>query len=68
MNCTNIAKKIRLLLQLSQKEMAEVLESSTAAVSHWEKGTRSPRMPTVRRYMELAKKNKMKVSVEEFLN
>jgi DNA-binding transcriptional regulator YiaG len=68
MSCAEITKKIRVALQLEKQEIAGILDASPSAVGHWEAGRRIPRMPVIRRYMELAKKNKIKVSVEDFLS
>ena len=67
MNCGEPTKKIRLAIRLEQQEIAKLLKVSSAAVSKWERGERIPRIPVVRRYMELAEKHKIKVSIEDFI-
>ena len=68
MSAASEIKRIRHLLVLQQKEFAEQLRITRAAISNYESGKRMPTMPIIRKIIELAKKNKVKVNLEEFFN
>lgn len=67
MSAAATIKKIRLHMCLEVSEFARLLSMSKSAIWHYERGSRLPRIPTVRKIMNLAKKHKIKVSVEDFL-
>lgn len=66
MATSDLVKKIRLSLCLEQKEFAALLGISNASVSHYETKSRRPKLSTIRKLLELAKKQKIKISVEDF--
>jgi len=50
-------KELRLLRKKNQKEMADILSVSQAAVSHWEAGRKIPEVPmliTIAKYFEVS--------------
>lgn len=61
-------KKLRLALGLEQSEFARELDVTTGTVCNWEHGRRAPRLPKIRKMVEMAKKNKLKMAIEDFLN
>ena len=60
-------KQLRLMLCLEQHEFAELMGVVTGTVWNWEHGKRSPRLPNIRKMVELAKKNKLKIEITDFL-
>lgn len=68
MSSSQTIKKIRLSLCLDQKEFAEKLELSTSTICGYERGYRTPRLPIIRKLLEIAKKNGMKLSIDDFIN
>ena len=60
-------RKLRLLLCLEQHEFAELMGVVTGTIWSWEHGTRRPRLPKIRKMVELAKKNKLKIDITDFL-
>jgi predicted transcriptional regulator len=67
MNVQENVKKMRLHLCVNQREFASLLDISQCAISHYEIGHRKPSLKTIRKFVKLAKKHKMKVKVEDFL-
>lgn len=67
MSTASTIKRIRLCLCYEQKEFGELIGVSKQSVSHYENGVTTPRLPVVRKIMDLAKKNKLSVKVEDFL-
>ncbi len=61
-------KKLRLALCLEQQEFGVLIGVTKSSVCNYEQGNRKPRLPTIRKMMELAKKNKVKIALEDFLN
>lgn len=68
MSSADTIKKIRISLCLNHKEFADLLGVSAASISLYEKGERKPRFPIIRKLIELAKKQKISVTVEDFLS
>jgi DNA-binding transcriptional regulator YiaG len=68
MSTAEVIKKIRMTLCLEQKEFGELLGISYSSVSHYETSIRQPRLPVIRKLLELCKKHKIKVSIEDFLS
>lgn len=68
MTPSQIIRHLRLTLGLEQHEFAKIFDVSFGTVSNWETGRRTPRLPKIRKMIELAKQNKIKLSVQEFLN
>jgi transcriptional regulator with XRE-family HTH domain len=61
-------KKLRLTLCLEQQEFGMLIGVTKSSVCNYEQGNRKPRLPVIRKMMELAKKNKIKITLEDFLN
>lgn len=68
MSDINLIKRIRLNLGLTQEEFSKELGVKPPTVYSYENGSRRPRIKTINELMRLAKKAKMKVKAEEFLN
>lgn len=60
-------KNLRLSLGLEQKEFGEFLGVTMGTVSNWENSRRSPRLGRIRKMIELAKKNKIKLEIKDFI-
>ncbi len=58
-------KKLRRALCLSQKELAQELGLTMCTISNYERGSRMPRYVTIRKVMELAKKNGIKITMDD---
>jgi DNA-binding transcriptional regulator YiaG len=67
MRASENIKKLRLSLGLEQSEFAQEVGVSTGTVCNWEKERRTPRLPKIRKMVELAKRNKLKFVLEDFL-
>lgn len=67
MSAAETIKKFRLTIGLEQKEIAKLLEVSAGAVSGWEGGRRTPRLPYCRKFLEIAKNYKYKMTIEDLL-
>ncbi len=61
-------KKLRLSLCLDQKEFGDMIGVDKSSICNYEKGLRKPRLPVIRKMMELVKKNKLKFTLEDFIN
>lgn len=61
-------KHLRLSLGLDQREFATLLEVTIATISNWEHKRRVPRLPKIRKMIEIAKKNKIKINIIDFLS
>jgi len=61
-------KKLRLALGYEQAEFAKEFDVTAGTVCNWESGRRLPRLPKIRLMVELAKRHKIKVAVEDFLS
>jgi DNA-binding transcriptional regulator YiaG len=61
-------KKLRLSLGLEQREFGKEFDVTAATVCNWESGRRSPRLPKIRAMVELAKKHKIKMQIEDFIS
>lgn len=68
MSIPELIRTIRLKLCLEQKEFAQKLGVSPAAICNYERGLRVPRLPTIRKIKLLVEKNKLKVSMDDFFN
>ncbi len=65
MNTAECMKKIRKALCFSQTDLSRALDVTVSTISCYERGTRKPSYPTVRKIMELAKKHKIKVDLDD---
>ncbi len=60
-----LLKKIRLLTGLSQVKFAELVGHSAAYVQHTEQGLFNVRPPDAKQYIKIAKKNGLKVTLDD---
>lgn len=60
-------KKIRTNLYLEKIEFAELIGVTRTSVGYYESGKRMPKLQIIKKIRELAKKNGMDYSVEDFL-
>lgn len=68
MNCAHAIKRLRQSLFMNQTDFASRLGVSFGSVCNWEMGRRNPRIEKVKIMLEMAKKNKIKVAIEDFLD
>ncbi len=68
MSAAETIKKIRTNLYLERSEFAELLGITTSAVGYYETGKRIPKLRIIKTMREIAKKNGMEFSIEDFLN
>jgi len=68
MNINETIKKLRMALCLEQAEFGELIDVSKGTICNYEAGRRKPRLPIIRKMMEIAKKNKVKIELEDFIN
>lgn len=61
-------KKIRIQLCLGQDEFAEKIGVTKSSVCKYEKGDRTPRISVIRKIKELAEKNDIDITIEDFFN
>jgi len=60
-------KELRLMLGLEQHEFAELMGVVPGTVWNWEHGRRRPRLPKIRKMVEIAKENKIRMNIRDFL-
>lgn len=65
MSSAEVIKKFRLQLCLNRAELAKALNITTSSVSCYETGRRQPSFATVRKLILLAKKNNIKLKLED---
>lgn len=63
MTASEALKKIRSMLYLSQRELADELLITKSTICNYEKGKRNPSPPTIRKILAFAKKNNIKISL-----
>jgi len=68
MKIKDTIKYLRRSLVLEQKEFADLLGIDKSSICNYEHGVRKPRLPIIRKMLELAKQHKIKISTEDFLN
>lgn len=68
MTVAEIIKNLRTILCLEQQEFGELVGVTKSSICQYEKGNRLPRRPVIRKIIELAKKHKVKIKPEDFLN
>ncbi len=61
-------KKLRLALGLEQAEFGKEFDVTAGTVCNWETGRRAPRLPKIRLMIELARRHKIKLVIEDFLS
>lgn len=61
-----IFKRIRYALMMEQKEIAKELGITKAAYSLYEKGERMPRVPILRKIIEMARRVDLNYTFEDF--
>jgi transcriptional regulator with XRE-family HTH domain len=68
MKIKDTIKNLRLALLLEQKEFGDLIGVDKSSICNYERGIRSPRLPIIRKMLELAKQHKIKITVDDFLN
>lgn len=66
MSSSEAIKLVRKSLCLQQSEFAEQIGVTTSSVCNYERGIRTPRLPIIRKILDLAKKNKIKLTPQDF--
>jgi DNA-binding transcriptional regulator YiaG len=66
-NLPDAVRKLRLQLGWEQSKFAYELKVTTGTICNWECGRRNARLPHIRMMVALAKKYKIKVSIDDFL-
>jgi DNA-binding transcriptional regulator YiaG len=61
-----LIKKVRITSGMTQREFALALDVSTSTTCLWEKGERRPGLSKIHKILKIAKKNKVKMSLEDF--
>lgn len=59
-------KNFRLNMMLGQKEFAELLDISINTVSNWERGIGTPHLSSIKKMIQMARDNKIRLSMEDF--
>ncbi len=67
MNIQEAIKHLRTSLFLDQKEFGELIGITKSSICNYEHGNRKPRLRVIRKMVELAKKHKIKIALEDFL-
>jgi predicted transcriptional regulator len=60
-------KKIKYLLDINQKQLAEILNVSPSLITYYEKGKKVPSQLTLKKLIDLIKERNIDMSIEEFL-
>lgn len=68
MSASDTIKRIRINLCLEQKDFAQKIGVTVAAISNYERGIRRPRLPIIKKLKELADENNIPVKIEDFLD
>lgn len=68
MSAAYAIKKIRLECGFEVKEMAAILEVNIQTIYQYENGKRYPRPLVVRKLLDIAKKRKIKITADNFLD
>lgn len=66
MSSGNVIKRIREALNLTYADLGKELEVSRTAIYKWENEKAFPRKPQIMKIIEFAKKNKVKVKLNDF--
>lgn len=67
MSAAESFKKIRMELCLNRTEMGKILNVTSSSISCYERGVRHPSCSVIRKAVEFAKKNKLKINFEDFI-
>lgn len=59
-------KLIRRSMFYEQPAFAKIIGVSIGSICHYESGTRKPRLPILKRYLDLAREHDIKINLEEF--
>jgi len=65
---SKIIKHFRLDLGLEQADFAKLFSVSSGTVSNWETGRRVPRIPKLKKMVDIAKEHKLKLSMQDFFS
>lgn len=61
-------KSFRISLGMEQIEFAKLLNVSSSTVSNWETSRRVPRIPKLKKMVDIAKDHKIKLSMQDFFS
>lgn len=59
-------KNLRLSLGMEQIEFARLFNVAGGTVSNWESGRRVPRIPKLKKMVDIAKEHKLKLTMQDF--
>ncbi len=59
-------KNLRLSLGMEQIEFAKLFNVAGGTVSNWETGRRVPRIPKLKKMVDIAKEHKLKLTMQDF--
>lgn len=68
MAISKTVKILRISLGLEQAEFAKLFGVAGGTVSNWETGKRVPRIPKLKKMVDIARDNKLKLSMQDFLD
>ncbi len=68
MSASETIRKVRIYSHLDMDEFAKEVGINRSSISRYEKGSQKPRMSVIRKIMDIAKKNNIEVSIEDFLD
>ena len=67
MTIAGVIKNLRLTLGMEQREFGKLFEVTKGTVCSWEHGRRTPRLPKLKKMIDVAKEHKVKLSMRDFL-
>jgi transcriptional regulator with XRE-family HTH domain len=67
MSCSETVKRIRMALNLNQKNFADKLNLSKTSIYNYEEGRRKPKRSVVFKIRDLAKLNGIDVTLDELM-
>lgn len=62
---SNVVRRFREELRLDRKQFAELLETNIDTLRVWESGASKPRGPAAMKIVEIAKRNKYPMTIDE---
>lgn len=60
-------KKIKYLLDVNQKQLAEILNVTPSLITYYEQGKKIPGQQTLKKIKDVIKERNLDMSIEEFL-
>ena len=68
MSAADVIKKIRMNLYLERSEFAKLLNISTVSIFNYENGKRFPKLKIIKKIQDIATKNGMNYTIDDFLS